>query len=148
MKMPQLMLPKAALKIKLVEGTTQVFDVVRKKYFVLTPEEWVRQHFIHFLNIEKRYPLGLMRVEKIIKYNNLRTRADIVLYNTDGKPNMIVECKAPNVKITQDSFNQIAKYNFQLRSEFLVVTNGLQHFCCKMEYKRNEIRFVEDIPSF
>ena len=87
-------------------------------------------------------------MEKIIKYNNLRTRADIVLYNTDGKPNMIVECKAPNVKITQDSFNQIAKYNFQLRSEFLVVTNGLQHFCCKMEYKRNEIRFVEDIPSF
>tara|TARA_B100001971_G_C17919111_1_gene396817 strand:- start:20 stop:466 length:447 start_codon:yes stop_codon:yes gene_type:complete len=148
MKMPQLMLPKAALKIKLVEGTTQVFDIVRKKYFVLTPEEWVRQHFIHFLNIEKRYPLGLMRVEKIIKYNNLRTRADIVLYNTDGKPNMIVECKAPNVKITQDSFNQIAKYNFQLRSEFLVVTNGLQHFCCKMEYKRNEIKFVEDIPSF
>jgi predicted type IV restriction endonuclease len=148
MKMPQLMLPKAALKIKLVEGTTQVFDIVRKKYFVLTPEEWVRQHFIHFLNIEKKYPLGLMRVEKIIKYNNLRTRADIVLYNTDGKPNMIVECKAPNVKITQDSFNQIAKYNFQLRSEFLVVTNGLQHFCCKMEYKRNEIRFVEDIPSF
>ncbi|HJN64494.1 MAG: type I restriction enzyme HsdR N-terminal domain-containing protein [Flavobacteriales bacterium] len=148
MKMPQLMLPKAALKIKLVEGTTQVFDIVRKKYFVLTPEEWVRQHFIHFLNIEKKYPLGLMRVEKIIKYNNLRTRADIVLYNTDGKPNMIVECKAPNVKITQDSFNQIAKYNFQLRSEFLVVTNGLQHFCCKMEYKRNEIKFVEDIPSF
>ena len=148
MKMPQLMLPKAALKIKLVEGTTQVFDIVRKKYFVLTPEEWVRQHFIHFLNIEKRYPLGLMRVEKIIKYNNLRTRADIVLYNTDGKPNMIVECKAPNVKITQDSFNQIAKYNFQLRSEFLVVTNGLQHFCCKMDYKRNEIKFVEDIPSF
>ena len=146
--MPQLMLPKAALKIKLVEGTTQVFDIVRKKYFVLTPEEWVRQHFIHFLNIEKKYPLGLMRVEKIIKYNNLRTRADIVLYNTDGKPNMIVECKAPNVKITQDSFNQIAKYNFQLRSEFLVVTNGLQHFCCKMEYKRNEIKFVEDIPSF
>jgi type I site-specific restriction endonuclease len=148
MKMPQLMLPKAALKIKSVEGTTQVFDVVRKKYFVLTQEEWVRQHFIHFLNAEKKYPLGLMRVEKIIKYNNLRTRADIVLHNTDGKPNMIVECKAPNVKITQDSFNQIAKYNFQLRVEFLVVTNGLQHFCCKMDYKKDEIKFVEEIPSF
>jgi len=146
--MPQLMLPKAALKIKSVEGTTQVFDVVRKKYFVLTQEEWVRQHFIRFLNTEKKYPLGLMRVEKIIKYNNLRTRADIVLYNTDGKPNMIVECKAPNVKITQDSFNQIAKYNFQLRVELLVVTNGLQHFCCKMDYNKNEIKFVEEIPSF
>ena len=148
MKMPQLMLPKAVLKIKLVEGTTQVFDVVRKKYFVLTPEEWVRQHFIHFLNEEKKYPLGLMRVEKIIKYNNLRTRADIVLYNIEGKPKMIVECKAPNVKITQNSFNQIAKYNFQLRVELLVVTNGLQHFCCKMDYNKNEIKFVEEIPSF
>jgi type I site-specific restriction endonuclease len=148
MKMPQLMLPKAVLKIKLVEGTTQVFDVVRKKYFVLTPEEWVRQHFIHFLNTKKAYPLGLMRVEKIIKYNNLRTRADIVLYNTEGNPKMIVECKAPNVRITQNSFNQIAKYNFQLMVDFLVVTNGFQHFCCKMDYKRDEIRFVEEIPSF
>ena len=147
MKFPQLNLPNAVLKTKLVEGTTQVFDVVRKKYFVLTQEEWVRQHFIRFLNAEKKYPLGLMRVEKIIKYNNLRTRADIVLYNTDGKPNMIVECKAPNVKITQDSFNQIAKYNFQLRVELLVVTNGLQHFCCKMDYNKNEIKFVEEIPS-
>ena len=148
MKMPQLMLPKAVLKIKLVEGTTQVFDVVRKKYFVLTPEEWVRQHFIHFLNTKKAYPLGLMRVEKIIKYNNLRTRADIVLYNTEGNPKMIVECKAPNVRITQNSFNQIAKYNFQLMVDFLVVTNGVQHFCCKMDYKRDEISFVEEIPSF
>ena len=148
MNLPQLNLPIAVLKTKLVEGTTQVFDVVRKKYFVLTQEEWVRQYFIHFLNAEKKYPLGLMRVEKIIKYNNLRTRADIVLYNTDGKPNMIVECKAPNVKITQDSFNQIAKYNFQLRVELLVVTNGLQHFCCKMDYNKNEIKFVEYIPSF
>ena len=147
MKFPQLNLPNAVLKTKLVEGTTQVFDVVRKKYFVLTQEEWVRQHFIHFLNAEKKYPLGLMRVEKIIKYNNLRTRADIVLYNTDGKPNMIVECKAPNVKITQDSFNQIAKYNFQFRADLLVVTNGLQHFCCKMDYNKNEIKFVEEIPS-
>ena len=148
MKMPQLMLSKAALKIKSVEGTTQVFDVVRKKYFVLTQEEWVRQHFIHFLNAEKKYPLGLMRVEKIIKYNNLRTRADIVLYNIEGKPKMIVECKAPNVKITQNSFNQIAKYNFQLRVELLVVTNGLQHFCCKMDYDKKSISFLDGVPGF
>ena len=148
MKMPQLNLPKVALKTKSVEGTIQVFDVIRKKYFVLTPEEWVRQHFIHYLNNEKNYPMGLMGVEKMVKYNALKTRADIVLYTTEGKAKMIVECKAPNVKITQDTFNQIAKYNFKLKVDFLVVTNGMQHFCCKMKYDNNEINFLEEIPYF
>jgi len=148
MNLPQLNLPIAALKTKLVEGTTQVFDQVRKKYLVLTPEEWVRQHFIHYLNQEKNYPLGLMGVEKMVKYNGMQTRADIVLYTTDGEPNMIVECKAPNVKITQDAFNQIAKYNFKLKVPFLVVTNGIQHFCCQMDYETNEIKFLEEIPSY
>ena len=148
MKMPQLNLPKVALKTKSVEGTIQVFDVIRKKYFVLTPEEWVRQHFIHYLNTEKNYPMGLMGVEKMVKYNALKTRADIVLYTTEGKAKMIVECKAPNVKITQDTFNQIAKYNFKLKVQFLVVTNGIQHFCCQMDYETNGIKFLEEIPSY
>lgn len=147
MEMPQLNLPFAALKTKSVKGTIQVFGQVRKKYFVLTPEEWVRQHFIYYLNKEKGYPLGLMGVEKMIKYNRLQTRADIVLYNANGKPTMIVECKAPNVKITQDAFHQIAKYNFQLRVKYLVVTNGIQHFCCQMDYEKNEITFLEEIPD-
>jgi type I site-specific restriction endonuclease len=148
MNLPQLNLPIAVLKTKLVEGTTQVFDQVRKKYLVLTAEEWVRQHFIYYLNQEKNYPLGLMGVEKMVKYNSIKTRADIVLYAADGNPNMIVECKAPNVKITQDAFNQIAKYNFKLKVPFLVVTNGMQHFCCKMEYESNEIKFLEEIPTY
>ena len=148
MEFPQLNLPDTVLKTKLVEGITQVFDVVRKKYFKLTPEEWVRQNFIHYLNIEKNYPMGLMRVEKMIKYNNLQTRADIILYNKEGNPTMIVECKAPNVKITQEAFNQIAKYNFKLQVPLLVVTNGIQHFCCKMDYKTSEIKFLEEIPSY
>ena len=148
MNLPQLNLPLAALKTKLVEGTTQVFDQVRKKYLVLTPEEWVRQHFIHYLNQEKNYPLGLMEVEKMVKYNGMQTRADIVLYAADGNPNMIVECKAPNVKITQDAFSQIAKYNFKLQVPFLVVTNGIQHFCCQMDYENNSIKFIEEIPIF
>jgi type I site-specific restriction endonuclease len=148
MTMPQLNLPNAALKTKLVEGTTQVFDVVRKKYFKLTPEEWVRQNFIHYLNIEKNYPMGLMGVEKMIKYNNLQTRADIILYNKEGNPTMIVECKAPDVKITQDTFNQIAKYNFKLKVKFLVVTNGMQHFCCEMDYEKNINCFLEEVPAF
>ena len=148
MNMPQLNLPNAVLKTKLVEGTTQVFDAVRKKYLVLTPEEWVRQHFIHYLNLEKKYPLGLMGIEKMVKYNEQSTRADIVLYTAEGKPNMIVECKAPKVKITQDAFNQIAKYNCKLRVDFLVVTNGMQHFCCAMDYENNKITFLEEIPQF
>jgi len=142
------MLPNVALKTKSVEGTIQVFDVIRKKYFVLTPEEWVRQHFIHYLNNEKNYPMGLMGVEKMIKYNALKTRADIVLYTREGKAKMIVECKAPNIKITQDTFNQIAKYNFKLKVKYLVVTNGMKHYCCKMEYNTNEIEFLEEIPSY
>ena len=148
MNMPQLNLPNVALKTKLVEGTMQVFDAVRKKYLVLTPEEWVRQHFIHYLNSEKKYPLGLMGVEQMVKYNEQSARADIVLYTSEGNPNMIVECKAPKVKITQDTFNQIAKYNFKLRVNFLVVTNGIQHFCCAMDYENNKITFLEEIPHF
>jgi len=148
MEMPPLNLPKAALKTKSVDGTTQVFGQVRKKYFVLTPEEWVRQHFIHYLNKEKNYPMGLMGVEKMVKYNALKTRADIILYTTEGKAKIIVECKAANVKITQDTFNQIAKYNFKLKVPFLVVTNGMQHFCCRMDYENNSISFLEEVPAF
>jgi type I site-specific restriction endonuclease len=148
MDLPKLNLPNVVLKTKLVEATTQVFDVVRKKYFKLTAEEWVRQHFIHYLNKDKNYPFGLMGVEQMIKYNNLKTRADIVLYNIDGIPNMIVECKAPNMNITQDTFDQIARYNFKLKVKYLVVTNGLQHFCCEMEYEKNQINFLEEIPEF
>jgi type I site-specific restriction endonuclease len=148
MDLPKLNLPNVVLKTKLVEATTQVFDVVRKKYFKLTAEEWVRQHFIHYLNKDKNYPFGLMGVEQMIKYNNLKTRADIVLYNIDGIPNMIVECKAPNMNITQDTFDQIARYNFKLKVKYLVVTNGLQHFCCEMDYKKNQILFLKGIPNF
>ena len=148
MNMPQLNLPNAILKTKLVGGTTQVFDAVRKKYLVLTAEEWVRQHFIHYLNSEKKYPLGLMGIEQMVKYNEQSTRADIVLYTNEGKPNMIVECKAPKVKITQDAFNQIAKYNFKLRVDFLVVTNGMKHFCCAMDYENNKITFLNEVPEF
>ena len=147
-KLPILSLPIYNLKMKIVDEKTHIFDVVRKKYLLLNPEEWVRQNFIHYLNKEKNYPLGLMGVEKMVKYNNLKTRADIVLYNIEGNPNIIVECKAPNVKITQDTFNQIAKYNSQLKVKYLIVTNGMKHYCCKMDYETNEITFLEEIPIY
>ena len=131
-----------------MEEKTHIFDIVRKKYLLLTPEEWVRQNFIHYLNKEKKYPLGLMGVEQMVKYNSLKTRADIVIYNLEGKPNVIVECKAPEVKITQDTFNQIAKYNSQLKVKYLIVTNGMKHFCCQMDYENNKITFLEDVPAY
>ena len=127
---------------------TYIFDVVRKKYLLLTPEEWVRQNFIQYLNKVKKYPLGLMGVEQMVKYNSLKTRADIVMYNTEGKANIIVECKAPDVKITQDTFNQIAKYNSQLKVKYLLVTNGMNHYCCEMNYEKNEIVFLEEVPTY
>ena len=148
MELPKLNLPNSELKIKLVEETTQVFDEVRKKYFKLTTEEWVRQNFIHYLKKDKNYPFGLMGVEKMVKYNSLKTRADILIYNREGMPSVIVECKAPNVEITQDAFNQIAKYNYKLRVKYLVVTNGLKHFCCDMDYENNKITFLEEIPEY
>jgi len=148
MDFPNLNLPNAALKTKLVQGTIQVFDVVRKKYFKLTAEEWVRQHFIYYLNNDKNYPFSLMQVEKLVKYNNLKTRADIVVYDTKGLPNLIVECKAPNMKITQDVFNQIARYNFKLKVKYLVVTNGMRHFCCKVDYDSRDVIFLKEVPSF
>ena len=146
--MPKLNLPTANLKIKIVDGVTQVFDVIRKKYFILNLEEWVRQHFIHFLFSYKNYPLGLMGVEKMIRYNNLKTRSDIVIYNKEGIPIMLVECKAPSVMINQDTFHQIAKYNFKLKVRYLVVTNGLEHYCCLMDYKRSKVEFLNDIPNY
>ena len=144
----KLNLPKVVLKTKLVEGTIQVFDVVRKNYFKLTAEERVRQHFINYLNSDKNYPFGLMGIEKMIKYNSLKKRADIVIYNNDGEPNILVECKAPNIKITQDAFDQVARYNFKLRVKYLVVTNGMKHFCCSIDYEKDEFNFLKEIPSF
>ena len=147
-KLANLSLPNYKLKLKVVEQKTHIFDVVRKKYLKLNPEEWVRQNFNHYLNKAKNYPLGLMGVEKMVKYNNLKTRADIVLYNTKGEAEIIVECKSPDVKITQDTFYQIAKYNSQLKVKYLIVTNGMKHYCCKMDYKTSEIKFLEEIPTY
>ena len=147
MEIPKLNLPNAGLKTKLVGGTTQVFDEVRKKYFKLTYEEWVRQNFIHYLS-SKGYPFSLMRVEKMIKYNGLKTRADIILYNNDAKPIMLVECKAPNININQDAFYQIAKYNYRLEVKCLVLTNGIEHFCCMIDYTKGKLNFLKMIPNF
>ena len=146
--MQELNLPKYSLKFKSINGKVYIFDSIRKKYLVNTPEEWVRQNFIQFLIQEKGYPASLMAVEMGIDVLNTKKRCDIVLYNTKGLPSIIVECKAPSVKISQDAFDQIARYNLSLNSDFLIVTNGLEHYICVMDHENKCYHFLKEIPNY
>ncbi|MBA6156573.1 type I restriction enzyme HsdR N-terminal domain-containing protein [Tenacibaculum sp. S7007] len=146
--MQKLNLPSYAFKLKSNENKTLIFDNLRKKHVVLTPEEWVRQHFVQFLIEEKNYPVSLIAIEKQLTINNLKKRTDIVLFSSDGTPNIIVECKAPNIKINQATFDQIARYNLKLNAKYLIVTNGLQHFFCMLDKEKETYVFLQDIPSY
>lgn len=126
----------------------QIFDILRKKYIALTPEEWVRQHFVHFLVEHKGYPAALMANEIQLKVGEKTLRADSVLYSRDLKPRMIIEYKAPHIPITQKVFDQISIYNMLLHVDYLVVSNGLQHYICKMDYNDKKYLFLEDIPDY
>ena len=144
--LPILNLPIYKHKIKSIKKNLQIFDIVRNKYVRLSQEEWVRQNFIHFLHKQNNYPLGLMNVEKLVKYNNLKTRADILVSDRYGNVNMIVECKSPNTKLNSETIFQIAKYNYNLKVKFLVVTNGMEHFCFEMDYKNKNINRLQTMP--
>lgn len=146
--MIKLNLPTYNFNLKSKENKVLIFDKLRKKYVVLTPEEWVRQHFLHFLMDEKKYPISLIAIEKQLTINNLKKRTDILVFNSDGYPNIIVECKAPSVKITQATFDQIARYNLKLNATYLAVTNGLEHFYCKMDLKNETYIFLKEIPEY
>jgi len=122
--------------------------MLRKKNVVLTPEEWVRQNFVQYLINHKKYPTSLIAIEKQLKINNLVKRTDILIFNKNGNPNIIVECKAPTVKISQDAFDQIARYNLKLQAKFLIVTNGLEHFYCKMNHQQMQYDFLKEIPNY
>ncbi|HLV39710.1 MAG TPA: type I restriction enzyme HsdR N-terminal domain-containing protein [Xanthomarina sp.] len=115
---------------------------------ILQPEEWVRQHCVQYLILEKNYPQSLINVEKELKVNDLKKRYDIVVFNTDGTIHIIVECKAPQIKINQDTFDQIARYNLALNATYLMVTNGLNHYYCQMDFKNERYQFLEDIPDY
>ena len=146
--MQKLNLPNYIFKLKSNENKTLIFDKWRKKYMVLTPEEWVRQHFVQYLIDEKKYPVSLIAIEKQLTINNLKKRTDIVIFSSDGLPNIIVECKAPKIKISQDTFDQIARYNLKLNANYLVVTNGLQHYFCKLDKKNETYIFLKNIPDY
>ncbi|MBV1923915.1 MAG: type I restriction enzyme HsdR N-terminal domain-containing protein [Flavobacteriaceae bacterium] len=146
--MQELHFSSYSFRFKSNENKTLIFDIVRKKFVVLTPEEWVRQHVVHLLNSEKKYPLSHINVEKQIKLNDTIKRYDIVVFNADGSIHIIVECKAPSIKITQKTFDQIARYNFVLQANYLMITNGLDHYYCKMDFKNEKYDFLKDIPNY
>lgn len=122
--------------------------MIRKKYIQLTPEEWVRQHFVHLLINQKAYPKSLISIEKQLTINKLKKRTDIVVYNNLGLPQLIVECKAPSIKINQTVFDQIARYNLNLQAKYLVLTNGLQHFFAEFDIQKKGVIFIDDLPKY
>ena len=125
-----------------------IFDFLRRKYVALTPEEWVRQHFVHYLVEHKGYPKGLIGNEIELQIGAKRLRCDTILYNRMARPQMIIEYKAPTIPLQQKVFEQISTYNLLLKVDYLIVSNGIQHYCCKMDYKNQKCLFLEDIPDY
>jgi hypothetical protein len=140
--------PSYKFRFKNSENKAHIFDKIRKKFVVLQPEEWVRQHCINFLNTEKKYPLSLINVEKLVVVKGIKKRYDIVVFNSDGTIHLLVECKSPKVDITQDTFDQIARYNLQLKASFLMVTNGINHYYCTMDFATQSYRFLKTLPPY
>ncbi len=141
-------LPPYEIKLREQNGRRQIFDFLRRRYVALTPEEWVRQHFVHFLIEQKGYPKGLLANEVEQKIGDKKLRCDTLLYNKELRPRMIIEYKAPEIAITQRVFNQITVYNFLLHVDYLIVSNGRQHYCCRMDYEKGEYTFLQDIPHY
>lgn len=148
MKYPVLNLPPVDLRIKEQDGVTKIFDKLREKWVVLTPEEWVRQNFVTWLMADKHYPVNLTANEIGIDVNGTCKRCDTIVFRREGSPLLIVEYKAPYVHITQKVFDQIVRYNMNLHAEYLIVTNGLNHYCCKIDYQSNTYNFIPQIPDY
>lgn len=141
-------LPDFNFNIRKHQNQIQIFDPIRRRFVALTPEEWVRQHFVRFLVEYKGFPKELMANEIQIKLNNTSKRCDTVLYNRCLSAVMIIEYKAPDIEIDQQVFDQIVRYNMVLKVKYLIVSNGLKHYCCKIDYKANTYSFLQDIPTY
>ncbi len=146
--MKELNLPKYNFRLKKKGKKLFIFDRIRKKYVFLSPEEWVRQNFISYLIEEKQFPESLFSVEMPVNYKMLKNRCDIAVYNNKGDIKVLVECKAPEIKISQEAFDQIARYNMKLKVDYLIVTNGIVHYCCKLDYSDKKYLFLNDIPDY
>lgn len=147
--MKVLNLPAYSFRIKEgPEGQKSIFDRARNKFVRLTPEEWVRQNFVRYMIEEKGYPEGLLGIEVVFKLNKLTRRADIMAYSRTGNPLLIVECKAPGVPINKEVFTQIVSYNLKFRLNYIIVTNGINHYACISDWENNSWSFLDDIPSY
>lgn len=146
--MQQLNFNSYQFRFKNTEGKISIFDEIRRKFIVLTPEEWVRQHVVQYLLQEKKYPKSYINVEKVIKLNGLIKRYDVVVFQPNGKLFLLVECKSADIVINQTTFDQIARYNMALESEYLMVTNGLNHYFCQMDYQSEKYNFLKELPDF
>lgn len=141
-------LPPYETKFREQGGKRQIFDVLRRKYVALTPEEWVRQHVVHYLLDYKGYPKGLLANEVEVVIGEKKLRCDTLLYNRALQPQMIIEYKSPEIDLTQRVFDQITAYNFLLHVDYLIVSNGRQHYCCRMDYERQSYQFLKEIPWY
>ncbi|HZK96245.1 MAG TPA: type I restriction enzyme HsdR N-terminal domain-containing protein [Prolixibacteraceae bacterium] len=141
-------LPQYSFRIKDKLDKKLIFDGFRRRWVALTPEEWVRQNFVRFLTEEKHYPASLVAIERSLRMNQRDFRTDIVLFSKSGNPLIVVECKAPEVKISQQVFDQIARYNLDLRVSYLIVTNGLNHYCCRFDQSELTYTFLPEIPDY
>ncbi|MGR3791408.1 type I restriction enzyme HsdR N-terminal domain-containing protein [Flavobacterium sp. TN-1] len=146
--MIKLNFPSYQFRFKNNENKVSIFDEIRKKFIMLTPEEWVRQNVIRFLLEEKKYPKSCINVEKLIKINDLIKRYDIAVFQPNGSIFLLIECKAPEVKISQQTFDQIARYNLVLNAQYLMVTNGLNHYFCKMDFENEKYIFLHNLPEY
>lgn len=146
--MLQLNLPQYSFRIKKQNEKLVIFDSQRKRYVALTPEEWVRQNFIRFLIEEKGYPAAYLAIEKQLNMNGMKKRCDAILYNEHAQPFLIIELKAPNVAISQATFDQVAVYNAKLKVDFFIISNGIEHYCCKVNLETARYEFFPEIPDF
>lgn len=140
--------PSVDFRFKNSENKTYIFDIIRKKFVVLQPEEWVRQHIVHYLINHKNYPKSYINVEKKLSINQMTKRYDIVVFKKNGDIELLVECKAPSVEITQEVFDQIARYNLSLNAKYLMVSNGLKNYYCQINYQEEKYQFIAEIPEF
>jgi hypothetical protein len=146
--MHRLNLPSFDYKLKKAEGKVWIFDVIRKKFIVLTPEEWVRQHFLNYLLNDLKYPRSLVKIEGGLTYNTLSKRSDIVVFDRDAKPWMLIECKSPDLKLSESTLRQASAYNATLKAKYLTVTNGLIHFCSETNWELGTTRLLQGLPEY
>jgi len=146
--MVKLNLPDFEYVLRKADGKLLILDSIRKKYLVLTPEEWVRQHFVNYLIQTLQYPRSLIQLEGGLRFNNLQKRSDIVVFNREGRPWMVIECKAPDLAIGPQTLRQASVYNHALRAKYLVVTNGLVHLCCSVDWDANTTAVLEQMPGY